>query len=164
MGMGMSKSSSSKKGGMKAKSGFKVSTAASGMQEVPTVVTDTTAYLDLEFDAEMTQMEYSLNVYEGTGITQAHLHCAPAGLNGPVATFLFGFATPGVDIDGELASGVIVAANITATDFAAAATCGVPITNIASLYEAILQRKIYLNVHSEDNPGGEVRGQIFGAM
>ena len=35
------------------------------------------------------------------------------------------------------------------------------INNIASLYAAILVGKIYLNVHSEANPGGEVRGQIF---
>jgi hypothetical protein len=152
----------SKKGGMKGmQKGFKVSTAASGMQEGPTpVVTDTTAYLDLEFDAEMTQMEYSVNVYEGTRITNAHLHCAAAGLNGALVTVL-GSETPGVDIDGELVSGVIGAGNLTATDFEAEANCGIPITNIASLYEAILQRRIYLNIHSEAYPDGEVRGQIF---
>ena len=42
--------------------------------------------------------------------------------------------------------------------------CGIPVNNIASLYEAILQRRIYLNVHSVANGGGETRGQLFPDM
>ena len=46
-------------------------------------------------------------------------------------------------------------------DFAKNPVCGVPIVNAATLYEAILQRKIHFIVHSEANIKGEARAQIF---
>ncbi len=56
----------------------------SGAQEVPPVVTNTTGEIEVEFNYDLTEAKFELEVDDGVAITQAHLHCAPAGVNGPV--------------------------------------------------------------------------------
>ncbi|KAL3905000.1 MAG: hypothetical protein SGARI_004661 [Bacillariaceae sp.] len=125
---------------------------ASGAQEVPMVDSDTSATVTLNFSADFSQVDFEVDVFDGVGITQIHLHCAPAGANGPVITFLLPFNENGMDINGEAASGTITNDDIMAT------ACG---ENIAALYDSILEREVYLNVHSLLNAPGEVRGQVF---
>lgn len=84
------------------------------------------------------------------GITQAHIHVGPADGNGPAAVFLFGPADPGSD--GLDFSDTVTAASLLG-DFTA-----------ASVVEAIMAGNAYVNVHTEANPPGEVRGQIFVAL
>ena len=130
---------------------------ASGAQQVPRIVaTKTKATLKLSFRRTMVSAGYELEVARGKDIVAAHLHCGVAGENGPVVVALFGGAA--TDVDGVLATGVLRARDIFPHD---AATCGVPIVNIASLLAAIRAEVIYLNVHSVLNPGGEVRAQVL---
>jgi hypothetical protein len=141
----------------------------SGAQEVvgppfvapqPGVTTDTVGRLRLQFDAALTRATFRLRVQQGVDITQAHLHCAPAGVNGPITVFLFGLvADPGVDVDGLLSEGELTNASFQA-GVDCNATCGKTVNNIASLRAAILDGCIYANVHSVANRGGEVRGQV----
>jgi hypothetical protein len=140
----------------------------SGAQEVtgeppflapqPGVSTDTTGRFRIRFNAALTEADFRLTVDGGVGIIVAHLHCAPAGANGPPMVFLFGPAAP-VDIDGLLSEG-----ELTNDSFEAGVdctpTCGKTVNNIASLQAAILDGCIYANVHSVVNTGGEVRGQV----
>ena len=94
------------------------------------------------------------------GITQAHLHCAPAGVNGPITVFLFGLVPdPGVDVNGRLSEGELTNDSFVA-GVSCTATCGKTVNNIASLRAAILDGCIYANVHSVANPAGDVRGQV----
>jgi CHRD domain len=110
-------------------------------------------------------MAYEIDVFtddSSTLITQAHLHCGTAGANGPVVAFLFGLVEEGVAVDGNLASGVLTADDIVeGIDFGTDAACGLPITTVASLYNLILENKLYVNIHSVENPSGEVRAQVF---
>lgn len=145
------------KGGKGGSKGVEIEVAASGAQEVPAeVITETTGHLEIEFDAGFTGMYYDLSVFHGMLITQAHLHCAPAGFNGDVIAFLYengsGVGTDGIDVDGRLSKGTLTNDDIIDVG------CG---SNIASLYAAMLSGSVYLNVHSEANPPGEVRAQIF---
>ena len=106
-------------------------------------------------------MRFGFPVLSGKSISQAHLHCAPAGINGPVVAVLLNVANigePGKDFNGNAADGEI---EIIDNDAENDPVCGIPINTLASLYEAILQRRIYLNVHSEANPSGETRAQLF---
>jgi hypothetical protein len=129
-----------------------------GDQEVPPVDSNTRGSATFRVDPGLTQLRFDVRVTSGTAITQAHLHCAAAGVNGPVVVFLFGPEDPGVNVSGRLASGTLENADIIATD---GDPCGATINNIASLYAAILDGRIYANVHSAANPGGEVRSQLF---
>jgi hypothetical protein len=138
--------------------GFKFVAALSGDQEVTAppggVDTDTTGHIRLNFDGGLTKARYVLRVFDGLAITQAHLHCARAGENGSVVAFLFGPEPGGIDVDGLLERGTLTNDDIIPG-------CDPIINNIASLLAAVLEGRIYVNVHSEVNPAGEVRGQIL---
>jgi len=142
-----------------------LSVVLSGAQEVSPpapaggVVTATTARVDLRFDEGLTQVEFRLDVFKGTGVTQAHLHCARAGINGPIFVFLFPFTPAGVNVNGTLARGTFTNADIIPTSGNAA--CGTTVNNIASLLEAIREGRVYANVHTLTNPAGEIRAQVF---
>ena len=131
-----------------------------GDQEVPPVVTNTTGEIKVEFNDDLTEAEFELEVRDGVAITQAHLHCAPAGVNGPVMAFLFGFVPGGFDVDGDLVEFTLTDANIAAVGADCVPTIGMAINNIADLAQAMQDGNIYANVHSVANPPGEVRGQL----
>jgi len=126
----------------------------------PGIETETAGRFRIQFDPALTTAQFRLRVDQGVDITQAHLHCAPAGVNGPIAVFLFGLvADPGVDVNGLLSEGELTNDNFE-EGVDCNATCGKTVNNIASLRAAILDGCIYANVHSVVNRGGEVRGQV----
>jgi len=125
----------------------------SGEQEVPPVVTATSGHAILHADRSGTQIRFSLDVRDADralGAAGAHLHCAPAGQNGPVVAFLAGSFPPGYDgrfrITATLNDGSIVNP-----------ACG---ATIAELVESMQMGDVYINVHSTDHPSGVIRGQI----
>ncbi len=124
------------------------------------MVTNTTGEIEVEFNDDLTEAEFKLEVRDGVAVTQAHLHCAPAGVNGPVVAFLFGKVPGGFDVDGDLAEFTLTDANITAVGADCVPTTGMAINNIADLADAMAEGNIYANVHTVTNPGGEVRGQL----
>lgn len=151
-------SSNSDKGGDRG--GRTFTAIGSGDQEVPAISSDTSARVRLSFDAGYTEVNYKVQVFDGKAITQIHLHCGMAGSNGPLIAILFNVAPTagpgGVDLNGKAESGFLTNEDINEVE------CGnINISNVASLQEAVLQRMVYLNVHSEANPSGEVRGQFF---
>jgi CHRD domain len=138
----------------------------SGAQEVTSpvggVVADTTGTIEVEFDKALTKAQFGLSVRSGTGITQAHFHCASAGVNGPVVAFLFGPVDPPVDVSEGSVEGALVNSDIISPDTPETIeACGVPLNNIASLAFAMRAGKIYANVHSTAFPAGVIRGQLL---
>ena len=118
--------------------------------------------LSIQFAPDFTYATYTLRVFNGVGITQAHFHCGVPGINGPIVTFLFGLNAAGVSANGVLASGILTNANIVpGVDFASNPSCGLTINNLDSLNAAMRAGKIYTNVHSIAFPGGVARGQNF---
>jgi hypothetical protein len=120
----------------------------------------TTAAISLNFKLDLSEVLFDLEINKGEKITQAHLHCASAGSNGPVVVTLFDKAPlegpGGVDIDGPASYGSISNKEIFPT------ACGdLSLNNVASLFAAALAGDIYLNVHSEEYPDGVARGQFF---
>ena len=123
----------------------------SGDEEVPPVATD--ARGEAEFEVDDDEIEFELEIKNGDrilGEAGAHIHCAPAGENGPVVAFLAGVVLGG--LDGKVVvEGTLTGANIVND------ACG---ATIPDLVEAMMDGDIYVNVHSIPNPAGEVRGQI----
>lgn len=133
----------------------------SGAQQVPPVETEGSGILHLEFDRGFTRGDYLLQVSGLTNVTGAHLHCALAGENGAIVVPLF--EPQGEEEDGQtngtLSQGSFTSADIVPPDDTE--VCGVPLNNVASLAHAIREGLVYVNVHTEANPEGEIRGQIF---
>lgn len=98
----------------------------------------------------------------------AHIHLAPAGVNGAIVEWLFPSTAPVAGplgagrFDGVLASGTFTAANLVG-----------PLANhpLSELISAMRNGGAYVNVHTNDGvaptntgpgdfPGGEIRGQL----
>jgi hypothetical protein len=82
----------------------------------------------------------------------AHIHCAEAGAKGPVVAFL----AQQVD-GGRTEAEVGFSGSFDATGIVDD-TCG---ATLGLLYATIIASRTYVNVHSTENPSGEVRGQIL---
>lgn len=132
----------------------------SGAEEVPPVGSDTGGRFRVRFNDSLTSAEYQLRVNEGERVTQAHLHCAPRGSNGPVVVFLAGFHALGWDIDGKWISNATFTDDNVLQGATPSATCPETIDDLADLAAAMDNGNIYVNVHSVANRGGEVRGQV----
>jgi hypothetical protein len=127
-----------------------------GDQEVPPVTTETTGKAFLRLNKAETEIEIQLSVGDGVRITQSHIHCAPAGVNGPIIIFLAGLHAAGLDIDGKWVS------NATIKDTSIVNTaCG---STVAAVAQQMRNGNTYVNVHSVAHPGGEVRGQVESAQ
>ncbi len=107
----------------------------SGANEVPPVTTDATgeATVDIKPDRSVTAKV----TVSGMTATASHIHEAAAGVNGPV---IVPFTKTG-DNTFEAAPG----ASLTEAQ-----------------YKSYKEGKLYVNVHSAKNPGGEVRAQLKG--
>ena len=108
-----------------------------GAEEVPPVTTSATgeAVVDIKPDRTLTAKV----TVSGMTATASHIHEAAAGTNGPV---IVPFTKTG--------------------DNTFEAAAGAKLTD--AQYESYKQGKLYVNVHSAKNPGGEVRAQIKGNM
>jgi hypothetical protein len=103
------------------------------------------------------ELSYRLIVSNIENVTMAHIHLAPADANGPVVAWLYPSMPPAQLIpgrfNGTLATGVITSANLVGP------LAG---SDLSDLVAAIEAGNAYVNVHTSQYPGGEVRGQISG--
>jgi hypothetical protein len=108
-----------------------------------------------QLSADGTSLSYRLNAANIENVTQAHIHLAPPGTNGGVVVWLYPSAPPAQLIpgrtDGNLSTGTITAANLVG------ALAGQPLD---ALLTHIADGNAYVNIHTLQFPGGEIRGQI----
>lgn len=123
-----------------------------GRNEVPPVNTRAQGQATFQLGKEGSELTYKLIVANIENVFAAHIHCAPAGVNGPVGVTLFLGTPAGGRFDGVLAQGTI-----TSPDSGNA--CGW--TTLQAVLDAIVDEGAYVNVHTNPGfPGGEIRGQI----
>jgi hypothetical protein len=122
----------------------------SGGEEVPPVDTAATGVASFTLEGEQS-IKYDVNVTGMDKVTAAHIHNAPKGENGEVVVTLFKADSPTGQISGSLANGSITASNLEGL------MQGTPFRD---LIKAVERRETYVNVHTEKNPNGEIRGQI----
>lgn len=131
-------------------------THLTGDEEVPPVDTQAQGQAIFQVSRDGTSASYKLIVANIENVTQAHIHCcAPVGANAGVAVWLYPSGPPAQLIPGRtqgvLAEGVITAANFVG-----------PLAGqlFSRLLDEIRLGRTYVNVHTSQFPGGEIRGQI----
>ena len=107
-----------------------------GLEEVPPNASPGTGYALFDVDMVTGAFSYSMTAHNLTStITAAHIHRAPPGSNGPV---IFDLLPGGVWNNPVVGSGTLSAANLA----------------------ELVAGNLYVNVHTQTFPGGEIRGQI----
>ncbi|MFG0273457.1 MAG: CHRD domain-containing protein [Phycisphaerales bacterium] len=134
----------------------------SGAQEAPpndadafgvgTIVVDTTAKT---FNLDLFVVGIGLTDLLGVGPNSSpvHIHNAPAGANGPIVIdlgFFGSFVEDGLGI------------TLSLRDIAFGGVQGGISSDIDSNLEQLFLGALYVNIHTNDFPGGEIRGQIVG--
>lgn len=140
----------------------KIKIELDGYQENPSVSTGAGGRFEAKVDARKGQIDYELD-YDGLegAVLQAHLHVARARVNGGVSVFLctnLGNGPAGTQPCPASPGGV--SGTITAADVIGPATQGISAGDFAELVDAIEAGAVYVNVHSDLHPGGEIRGQV----
>ncbi len=135
-----------------------------GAQEVPPSGSSATGSATLVLSDDEQSLSYVITVVgldfasqtpdTGDDVTRAHIHNAPAGANGPI---VFGLIDPSDDTDNFALNFVASTLQATLTGVWDANDAG---GNLAGLLNALRSAELYINIHTNRNPGGEIRGQI----
>lgn len=128
--------------------------AQSGDEEVPANATKSRGHARFWLSEDGTELTYRLIVANIENVTQAHIHLAAEGVNGPVVVFLYGLNPAGITTNGILAEGTITQANLIARP-----AIGFGGT-MAELVARMRSGGAYVNTHTIAIPGGQVRGQV----
>jgi CHRD domain/PEP-CTERM motif len=141
-----------------------------GAQENPPVQTAATGFASFLLNEARTALTYSATVFglDFTGsqtpnvaadnLTAAHIHAAPRGVNGPI---VFGFI--GTPFNETNPNDVVVTAFTTGVGGTVTGKWDQPEGNNTTLdaqLTNLLAGNTYINFHTTQFPGGEIRGQI----
>jgi len=99
------------------------------------------------FEDNGAQIEYSISVTGLTAVNGAHIHLGAAGVNGPIIINLFNPVTAGGAANGVIATGTIT--NVTNAN-----------VSLDSLRVLFNNGNAYVNVHTDQFPGGAIRDQV----
>jgi hypothetical protein len=140
-----------------------------GENEVPVVSTPARGKFEAELDDDALAYELS---FEGlqAAVTQAHIHIAQPDVNGVIVLWLCGTGTGGTagpagtlvcPQTGTIA-GVLSAANVVGPNPLppTGPTQGIAAGEFAKVIEQIKKGNAYVNVHTAQSGGGEIRGQL----
>jgi len=144
--------------------GFRFRAVLTGNEEVPSVSTSASGELNMILWGDGQGINYTLN-FSGLSspVQQAHIHFAQPSVNGPIIIWLCGTTnlpgpagTPACPQSGSV-SGVITSAQILASP----ATQQLPAGDMNRVIRLLRNGVGYANVHTNNSPGGEIRGQVY---
>jgi CHRD domain len=122
-----------------------------GGEENPAIITGSHGNATVTIDRDAQRITYRVNVYNlPTGVTASHIHVGPIGVNGPI---IFNFNVTATVSNDFGYSGVVTAADLQPR----------PANGINSFEDAVMaiaSGVTYVNVHTQANGGGEIRGQL----
>lgn len=126
--------------------------ALSGANEAPPVAaTGAGGTATIVYNPAAQEVSYRIDVYNlPTGVTAAHFHAGGPGVSGPVVVNFTVVANTSNDF--------AIVGTARAADVVARAAQGV--NSWDDFIQALTLGQIYINVHSQANPGGELRGQV----
>ena len=123
-----------------------------GSNVVPPVETQATGEATFKLSKDGRMLSYILTVENLENVTAAHIHLGKKGENGGHAAGLFSGPKKEGMFSGVLAQGVITAQDLQGK------LAG---KTLKDLIRIIKKGGAYVMVHTEQNPGGELRGQIM---
>jgi len=128
----------------------------------PAVESNATGVATFKLSPDGTALSFRLIAANIQNVLMAHIHCGPAGTNGPIAVWLYPSAPPPSLIPGRfqgtLASGTLTDANV--MPLLDSAACPGGVSTLEDVLEKMRTGGAYVNVHTTQYPGGEVRGQV----
>lgn len=129
----------------------------SGAEEVTVTPVETRATGQAVFrlSQDGSELSYRLIVANIQDVTMAHIHLAPAGVNGPVVAWLYPDGPPAQLLPGR-SSGVLATGTIEDADLVGLLAGA----SLDDLIDELRDGNAYVNVHTTAYPAGEVRGQI----
>ncbi|MBD0383994.1 CHRD domain-containing protein [Paenibacillus sedimenti] len=122
-----------------------------GRNEVPPVRTIASGNALFQLNRSGTQLRFILVIRNISRVTQGHIHLGRIGQNGPVVAFLFGPNKFGISVRRGVVRGVLTNQDLVGQ---------LEGKTIRDLIREIENGNAYVNVHTIQNPDGEVRGQI----
>jgi hypothetical protein len=128
-------------------------THATGAEEVPS--NDSRAQGQAIFRVTEDGLHFRLIVANIHDVTMAHIHVAPAGVNGPVVAWLYPSGPPPQQIPGRT-QGVLAEGTITAAQLVGPLAGA----SLDDLIEHLRNGTASVNIHTTLYPAGEIRGQI----
>lgn len=129
-----------------------------GFKEVPAVSSTGSGEFHATVSGDESSIEFELTYQNlgGTTTTAAHIHLGQLNVNGGISVFLCGGGgRPACTHPSGTFTGTI-----TAADVIGPAGQGIAPGELGELLNAMRARVTYVNVHTDQHPGGEIRGQI----
>ena len=122
-----------------------------GKDEVPSVKTKATGEVKFKLSSDGKELSYILDVKNIENATAAHIHLGKKGKSGPPVANLFTGPKKENNFSGELSKGTLTTTELSGD------LMGKSITDLVKL---IKSGELYVNVHTDANPDGAIRGQI----
>ena|SRR5688572_5889371 len=127
-------------------------TTMSGGEEVPVINTGMVGTAEVSVDVTNREVAVTLNVWNApTATTAGHIHVGAAGIGGPV---VLNFPAGVAGRTGDFA----MTFRLGEAAFVARPAQG--INTLDDIIQAIVNGNAYVNIHTTQNPGGEIRGQL----
>lgn len=139
-----------------------------GLSEVPSVSSTGSGLFKATVNADRTEVSWSLN-YDGTEGTvfMAHIHFGQQHTNGGISVWICGDPASPVPPPPTVPPGLplcpasgTLEGEFTSEDVIGPAGQGIAAGEFEEFVNAILKGAVYVNVHSDKHPPGEIRGQI----
>lgn len=119
-------------------------------QEPMEVESNATGEAHVQFSEDGMSFEFTVNAHNLDNTLAGHFHSGAPGENGPVQVPIFENAEP-VDYNGEVATGTVTEADLAGE------------MSWEEFTKAMVAGDIYVNLHTEQYPDGEIRGQVVKA-
>ena len=131
---------------------FHFNASINGKNSIPEKDTKAVGEVIVNISKDELTVHYKVTVANIKNVTASHFHMAPPGSNAGVVVPLF--ANPNPQPSGPM-NGVMAEGDITASD-----VIGALAGDLAGFIEAVRSGNIYINIHTMQNPGGEIRGNL----
>jgi hypothetical protein len=122
----------------------------SGLNEVPSVISDAVGVAKFRFNSDNSALNFQINVDNISDIKFSHIHLAKPGMNGPVVITLNSEKMNG-PVEGVYAKGTLTMASLVGKLMGG---------DLMILKEAMRSKYAYVNVHTDQVPSGELRGNF----